>query len=376
MKIWKAFVLLVAVILCCGVFNGCLNGDSSSSTPYLSDELNNSLDSVHIHSFDSDNNCEKCGETYEDFGLVFTKISNYAFSVTDYVGTASDVIIPSKFQGLPVLRIGYEAFAQNNVLASIIIPESVSSISGNAFYNCKNLTNVSISKSTTNVGNGVFFGCDKLLQKEGGVYYVDKWAVDCDESVTSVTLRSNTVGIANSAFFNCNSLTNVVMPEGVVSICSGAFYNCVSLKNVNIPNSVIYIDSAVFFGCSALIESENGVDYVDKWVVGCDRTVDTISFRQNTVGISTSALTGASITTIHIPEGVKIIDRGAFNKCSYLTSITIPTTVIKIGMGAFDGCESLSTVCYAGNNAQWEGIQIDSENDPLKSASIVFNHNS
>ncbi|MBO5882901.1 MAG: leucine-rich repeat domain-containing protein [Clostridia bacterium] len=331
-------------------------------------------DNFHIHSFNSSNVCEDCGESYEDNGLIFTKAANDLFHVTGYVGTASEVIIPSKFQGLPVAGIGYEAFAYKDVLVRVILPESIISISNNAFTNCENLTYISIPSNTTRIGNGVFASCNKLLQKENGVYYVDKWAVDCDEIATSVTLRSNTVGIANSAFYNCNSLTDVILPEGVLSICSGAFYNCAKLENINIPDSVIYIDSAVFSGCNALIESENGVNYVDRWVVGCNMTVDTVTLRKNTVGISTSALSGASITQINIPEGVKIIDRGAFNGCYNMVGVIIPKTVKTIGMGAFNNCDNLSTVYYTGSNSQWESIQIDSTNDSLTSASMVFNY--
>ena len=65
------------------------------------------------------------------------------------------------------------------------------------------------------IGDSAFAGCYQLIQIQGGISYIDKWIIDCDTSVTSVTLRDNTVGIADWAFSGCTSLTSITIPDSV-----------------------------------------------------------------------------------------------------------------------------------------------------------------
>ena len=135
----------------------------------------------------------------------------------------------------------------------------------------------------TSIGSDAFQGCDNLIQKKGGVWYVDKWVVDCDTSVTNIILRNNTVGISGSAFYYCRSLTSITIPSRVTSIGNFAFENCSSLTSITIPDSVTSIDCYAFCGCS-------------------------------------------SLTSITIPNSVTSIGYSAFRVCSNLTSITYTGT--------------------------------------------------
>lgn len=82
--------------------------------------------------------------------------------------------------------------------------------------------------------------------------YVDKWAIECDDGITSITLRSDTVGIAGLALESNASLTSVNMPDSVICICYGAFWNCESLQSITIPYGVKTIDVWTFDDCSSL----------------------------------------------------------------------------------------------------------------------------
>ena len=52
-------------------------------------------------------------------------------------------------------------------------------------------------------------------------------------SNTSIVLKEGTLGIADSAFYNCTGLTSVTIPDSVTSIGSAAFYNCTELTSIN-----------------------------------------------------------------------------------------------------------------------------------------------
>ena len=58
---------------------------------------------------------------------------------------------------------------------------------------------------------------------------------------------------------------------------------------------------------------------------------------------------GTNISTVTIPDGIKLILRYAFHNCSKLESVVIPNSVDKVGDQAFRGC-SLNSVVVSPNN--------------------------
>lgn len=57
--------------------------------------------------------------------------------------------------------------------------------------------------------------------------------------------------------------------------------------------------------------------------------------------IGTEAFSGAEITEIILPEGLKFIGESAFYDCDSLTSVVIPESVTEVDLYAFDDCNSL-----------------------------------
>ena len=227
--------------------------------------------------------------------------------------TDTDIIIPSVYEGLPVTGIYYNAFGGCISLISITIPDGVTFIEERAFYGCSSLTSITIPDGVTRIGYNAFEGCISL---------------------TSITIPDSVTFIGTSAFKDCLSLTNITIPDGVTNIGNYTFYNCSGLTSITIPDSVTSISGSAFYGCSNLIQIENGVSYVDKWVVGCDRSVTTAVLREDTVGIG----------------------ENAFYNCSNLTSISIPDSVTSIGNNAFTGCNSLTSINFEGTVEQWQAI--------------------
>ena len=151
------------------------------------------------------------------FDFEFIPPDNTAVIVTNYKynGAAADVTIPSRYQGKPVTTIGHAAFF-NSAVTSVTIPDSVTSISDEAFINCPKLTNISIPNSVTYIGFSAFSSCTSLK---------------------SITLPSSLSTIQSYAFYNCGNLKTIRIPVSVTSIGNNAFADCPSLMTVTYPGS-------------------------------------------------------------------------------------------------------------------------------------------
>lgn len=141
------------------------------------------------------------------------------------------------------------------------------------------------------------------------------------------------------AFYYCNKLTSVVMPNSITTVYHefttygdeyGVFEGCGSLQKVVLSKNLAEIDSDMFHGCSSLSEID----------------------LSNVTSISRYAFKGCtSLTSIYLPKATSI--SSAFEGCTSLTSVDLPqATVIglndrlatEIGLGAFAGCTSLTSV--------------------------------
>ena len=151
------------------------------------------------------------------FDFAFIPPDNTAVIVTNYKynGAAADVTIPSRYQGKPVTTIGHAAFF-NSAVTSVTIPDSVTSISDEAFINCPKLTNISIPNSVTYIGFSAFSSCTSLK---------------------SITLPSSLSFISGALFLGCSQLTTIHIPVSVTSIGNNAFADCPSLMTVTYPGS-------------------------------------------------------------------------------------------------------------------------------------------
>lgn len=194
--------------------------------------------------------------------------------------TLSDLIIPLYHEGKPVVSISSFAFYEAHDLLSVAIPGTVTRVEECAFANCISLRSVTFAqKSTLEVLEGyAFSGCSSLadlkipesvrsikehafnactalrvLDKD--VVYVDTWAVDWEYSGREgLSLRSNTVGIADHAFEAIGIVPYLVFPDGMKYIGDYAFYNCLC-ETITIPGTVVSIGKGAFGICEVLREA-------------------------------------------------------------------------------------------------------------------------
>ena len=200
---------------------------------------------------------------------------------------------------------------KDNSLTTVSIPNYVTSIGSNAFYNCSGLTNITIPDSVTSIGDRAFYNCGSL---------------------TSITIPDSVTSIGYQAFSGCSGLTSITIPDSITSIGYSEFFGCSSLTSITIPDSVTSIGDYAFSGCSGLTSITIGGSVTS---IGERAFYDCSSL--------TSVTIGGSVTSIGV---------SAFYNCSSLTSINIPDSVTSIGKRAFSGCSGLTSVTFK-NTSGW-----------------------
>ena len=242
------------------------------------------------------------------------------YLLTGYWGDNTKLTLPETYNGKGY-KIGAHAF-HGDGLTSVVIPNSVTSISYSAFEGCYGLTSVVIGNSVTFIDHSAFEGCSSLA---------------------SVTIPNSVTSIGNSIFERCSRLTSVVIGNGVTSIGSSAFSGCWRLTSVVIGNGVTSIGDDAFYGCDGLKSVELNCKTVGRWFD--TPSIKEIVLGENVTSIGSDAFCYLNdLTSVIIGNNVTSIGGYAFYCCRNLTTITIPKSVTYLGNNSLAGCEKLETV--------------------------------
>ena len=273
-----------------------------------------------------------------------------------------------------VNRIGYNAFSLST-LTEVIIPSSVTYISGNAFRLCYSLEKVTMTDAVTTLGYQAFSGCRKLRE---------------------IKLSDNLEEIPLGCFSWCDSLKTITLPHALKTICSEAFKKTNNLKTITCMawTNTTWEDENVFeadvkanatlmapktyyqwykaigpWNAFSNIKQlsydivKDGIYYVLNNMSALDVTYKDNYYNTysgnvtipdyvilpegtyNVEGIGSLAFYGCrNLTRANFSSNIKIIHDRAFLGCSSLTSMVIPSCVEAIEYNAFSGCSSLTTI--------------------------------
>ena len=238
--------------------------------------------------------------------------------------------------------IGENAFAGCKNLKTVFLSSGVKSIGDKAFYCCENLTDVSISEGLESIGANAFYGCESLrsitLPKSLKSLGRDPFPGNLQEIRISdleawCSVKQSTAVIRNrKLLLNGELITEVMFPYGMVTIEDYAFYCCDSIERVVIPETIQYVGEGAFYGCAKLKEIH--ISNLEAWC----RMEQKSAVLSNLPQIF---LNGEPITDAVIPEGITKINNYTFYGFQDLKCVTLPATLTEIGVGAFKYCRSL-----------------------------------
>ena len=268
-----------------------------------------------------------------------------------------------------IKKIETSTFFNCGSLTSITIPESVTEIEGKAFYGCSNLMSIILPKNITRIRDEAFKFCNNLYKilnfstlqlskgssKHGEIAYYAEKILTGDELTTIGDFQIRT---SDGKFYLTNYIgnnTNIVLPnkfnESNYFIDDYAFYNCNKLDSIYIPEAVMSIGEAAFRGCKALTYATipYGIEEIKDYTFYKCISLDSINIPETTNYIGNYAFYGCdSLKCITMPDTVISIGNHTFQGCISLSSINIPKDAI-IGDYAFYGCNKLSTITMLGN---------------------------
>ena len=239
-----------------------------------------------------------------------------------------------------MISIEGSSFSWCTSLSSITIPENVTNIGVDAFGQCYKLAEV-VNNSNLEITTGstkhgaiasyaleVHIGQSKIINDNGCLFYTFNdinYLVNYIGNDTVLALpdkhRGKNYIINDYAFYYCESLVNITIPNSVTSIGKHAFSFCTDLKDIIISDSVTNIGESAFAYCPNLQKAtlSNGLTNISPYMFEeCE-----------------------SLLSIVIPDGVTEIGKDSFLYCRNLMSVTLPKSVTKIGDSAFGGCVKL-----------------------------------
>ncbi len=153
---------------------------------------------------------------------------------------------------------------------------------------------------------------------------IPEWMYYRNQSVSAVTIPEGTTEIGRFAFSR-SSLRTVTIPEGVTVIDYAAFYHCDNLDNVVLPDTVNTVGAKAFTHTGWLDDFEE--NSMDDFLISGDILV---AYKGN-------------LPEVVIPNGVRVIAEEAFRNHTELKKVHLPASVTDIGNDAFpEGIEIIN----------------------------------
>ena len=297
--------------------------------------------------------------------------NNPEVTIYSYVGSDTDVTVPSKIKGMPVTTL-HGTFSSKKTVKKVTIPEGVRLIEYNAFYGCTDLTTVVLPSSLEEMTEYTFYQCTNLKTvsldtANSKLTKIGQYSFAYCEKLTGFDIPSSLKELEEGVFFRCSSLKKIIIPDTVEKIDRSAFYECTNVIEIKIPGTVKEASDIALVGCEKVITAELPISMVtlanlqrsddletlvivddgstelpDKDALNEKKKLKKVVFPDSLTSIPKAFCRSVSaLEEVKLPANLKIISNASFSECTNLKTIDLPDTVTEIGAFAFADCTSL-----------------------------------
>ena len=145
------------------------------------------------------------------------------------------------------------------------------------------------------------------------------------EGLRSIIIPNTVTLIGDNAFNGCKGLTSIELPNSITTIRGAAFSNCINLERINLPNALTFIGGSTFSNCAI-------------------RSLD-LPNTVTTMGAS-SFSSCSSLESIKLSTGLTVLNASMFSYCINLKNIEIPNNITSIGNNVFQNCTGLEYIKF------------------------------
>ena len=252
-----------------------------------------------------------------------------------YKGTDEHVEIP-----VGITKIESGAFWNNCSIRSVILPDTVKIIGGDAFVYCESLESVNIPPSVYDIGDDPFAGCPKLVVINCSRNFIN------DKGVLFTSDRTRLIHYQPSL-----EAELYIIPDSVEWIGKHSFYNCNNLRKVIIGPKVDYIGNNPFSDCHHIVLENRSPNYVYTDGALMDRNCTTILHYSH----------GRDEDDYIMPDSVRTIGRNSFWNCKRIRRIVLGKNLRQIGYNPFANCSNLSIISNSPNYVVRDSILYDKD---------------
>ena len=187
-----------------------------------------------------------------DYDYSYEILNDGTLRLYQYEGTDTNIVVPDTIDGRKVTVLGNSTFqycTQASDIESVTLPDSLTTIEKNAFYNCEKLKSVTIPPNVSSIGLAAFVeGLSESSLTEIKVdpenpYFSEKDGVVFSKDGTKLIM------------FPSGRSGDYQIPDGTVSVGDYAFYYCVNVSSITVPGSVRSLGEGAFGNCSSLTKA-------------------------------------------------------------------------------------------------------------------------
>ena len=245
-------------------------------------------------------------------------------------------------------------FPSSDSIVSLVIKDGITEIGYEMFFGCENLENIVIPDSVVSISRDAFKGTKYYnvdSNWQDGQLYINH-ALVCvkeDSAKGEFKIKDGTTVIADAAFEGCCNLSSITIPDSVTHIGADVFYNCDNLNKIDMSSNIESVGIGAF-ECTAYYDNQsnwnNGALYVGAALIAVNADLTgKYQVKDSTRVVADEVFRACRLTEVSLPNGLVNIGGGyAFAYCNNLESITIPDTVTEMGSGVFEACRNLKKV--------------------------------